>query len=68
MWLFDLLIYFPSVLQILYVEVRISRNISENPLDFELTGVDYIYTDLGSLITYITQKNTSSEQTKLSER
>ena len=38
MWLFDL--FFPSILQIWYVEERISRSISEGPLDFQITGVD----------------------------
>ena len=32
--------YFSSVLQIWYVEVRISRSISESPLEFEITRVD----------------------------
>ena len=40
MWLFDLL--FSSILQIWYVEVRISRSISEITLDFEITRVDCI--------------------------
>ena len=33
---------FSSILQIWYVEVRISRSISESPLDFEITRVDCI--------------------------
>ena len=33
-------IIFSSILQIWYVEVRISRSISESPLEFEITGVD----------------------------
>ena len=32
---------FSSVLQIWYVEVRISRSISVSPLDFEITRVDF---------------------------
>ena len=35
-------IYFSSVLQFWYVDVRISRIISEKPLDFEITRVDCI--------------------------
>ena len=35
-------IIFSSILQILYVEVRISRSISESPLEFEITRVDCI--------------------------
>ena len=35
-------IIFPSILQIGYVEVRISRSISESPLKFEITRVDCI--------------------------
>ena len=31
--------YFSSILQILYVEVRISRSIPESPLEFEITRV-----------------------------
>ena len=31
---------FSSILQIWYVEIRISRSISESPLDFEITRVD----------------------------
>ena len=38
MWLFDLL--FSSILKILYVEVWISRSVSESSLDFEITRVD----------------------------
>ena len=37
MWLFDLL--FSSIPQNWYVEVRISRSVSESPLDFEITRV-----------------------------
>ena len=33
---------FSSILQIWYVEVRISRNVSEDSFDFEITRVDYI--------------------------
>ena len=33
-------IIFSSILQIWYVEVRISRSISESPLEFEITRVD----------------------------
>ena len=35
-------ISFSSILQIWYVEVRISRSISESPLEFEITRVDCI--------------------------
>ena len=38
MWLFDLL--FSSVPQIWYVEVRMSRSVSQSTLGFEITGVD----------------------------
>ena len=38
---------FSSILQIWYVEVRISRSISEGPLDFEITGVDCIMVEYG---------------------
>ena len=41
MWLFGYS-FFSSILQILYVEVRISRSISESSLDFEITRVDCI--------------------------
>ena len=34
---------FSSILQIYYVEVRISRSISESPLEFEITRVDCIW-------------------------
>ena len=44
MWLFDL--SFPSILQIWYVEERISRNISEGLFDFEISGVDCICVSL----------------------
>ena len=37
MWLFDLL--FSSIPQIWYVEIRIYRNVSESPLEFEITRV-----------------------------
>ena len=40
MWLFDL--FFLNSAN-LYVGVRISRGISEGPLDFEITGVDCMY-------------------------
>ena len=36
-------IFFSSILQIWYVEIRISRSISESPLGFEITRVDYIF-------------------------
>ena len=36
-------ISFSSILQIWLVEVRISRNISESPLEFKITRVDYRY-------------------------
>ena len=36
----DCSIYFSSILQIWYIEVRISQSISESPLDFEITRVD----------------------------
>ena len=36
-------ISFSSILHICYVEVRISRSISESPLEFEITRVDCIY-------------------------
>ena len=36
-------IYFPSILQILYVGVRVSRSILESPLEFEITRVDCTY-------------------------
>ena len=41
MWLFDL--FFSSILQICYVDVRISRIISASPLDFEIARVDCEY-------------------------
>ena len=44
MWLFGL--FFSSILQIWYVEVRISRSISESPLEFEITRVDCIVNDI----------------------
>ena len=40
MWSF---VIFSSILQFWYVEVRISRSISESPLEFEITRVDCIY-------------------------
>ena len=40
MWLFES--FFSSILQPWYVEVRISRSISESPLEFEITRVDCI--------------------------
>ena len=40
LWNVVVRIIFSSILQIWYVEVRISRSISEGPLDFEITGVD----------------------------
>ena len=36
-------LFFSSILQLCYVEIRISRCISESPLDFEITRVDCIY-------------------------
>ena len=42
-------ISFSSVLQIWYVEVRISRSISERPLQFEITRVDCNYDSYKSL-------------------
>ena len=39
-------IIFSSILQIWYVEVRISRGISESPLEFEITRVDCIFSSL----------------------
>ena len=36
-------IIFSSILQTLYVELRISRSISESPLEFEITRVDCIF-------------------------
>ena len=36
-------IIFSSILQIWYVEVRISRSISESPLEFETTRADCIF-------------------------
>ena len=36
---YDSSIYFSSILQIWYVKERISRSISESPLDFEITRV-----------------------------
>ena len=40
MWLFDFI--FSLILQIGYVDLRISRRISDSPLNFEITGVDCI--------------------------
>ena len=37
MWFSD---FFPLILQILYVEIRITRTISESPLNFEITRID----------------------------
>ena len=42
MWLFDLLFFFSSLPQHWYVEVWISRSVSESPLEFEITKVDCI--------------------------
>ena len=39
-WLFDLVFF--SIQHIWYVEVRISRSVSEGPFDFEITRVDCI--------------------------
>ena len=47
MWLVDL--FFSSVLQIWYVEVRISRSILESPLDFEITRIDCTKIDIQTL-------------------
>ena len=44
--------YFSSILQIWYVEVRISRSISKSPLDFETTRVDCIYRKIYGNIFY----------------
>ena len=44
LWLFELFV--SSVLQIWYVEVRISRSISESPLEFEITRVDCILNNM----------------------
>ena len=41
MWLIELV--FSSILQIWYVDVRISRHILESPLEFEITRVDCIF-------------------------
>ena len=38
MRLFELFLF--SILQIWYIEVRISRSISESPVEFEITRVD----------------------------
>ena len=47
MWLFNLLF---SLSQLWYVEVRISRNVSVSPLEFEITGVDCsIYDKTGKI-------------------
>ena len=40
MWLFDL--FFSTILQTWYVEVRISRKFLKSPLEFEITKVDCI--------------------------
>ena len=42
MWLLDLFVFL-NILQIWYVEVRISRSISESSLDFKITRIDCIY-------------------------
>ena len=41
--------FFFSILQIRYVEVRISRSISESPLKFEITRVECILDDKNTL-------------------
>ena len=46
MWLVVRII-FSSILQIWYVEVRISQSISEGPLEFEISRVDCIYKQHG---------------------
>ena len=48
-------IIFSSILQIWFVEVRISRSISESPLEFEITRVDCIVE-----IVYNTSKHSSN--------
>ena len=40
MWMLELL--FSSILQIGYVEVRISQSVLENPLEIEITRIDYL--------------------------
>ena len=47
MWLFDL--FFASFPQHWYNEVRISRSVSESPLEFEKTRVDCIYGGISGL-------------------
>ena len=44
---------FSSILQFWYVEVRISRSISESPMEFEIMRVDCIYFPYFSKKTYI---------------
>ena len=46
MWLSDL--FFSSFPQNWYVEVRISRNVSESRLEFEITRVDCNYIKVGN--------------------
>ena len=44
---------FSSILQLWYVEVRISRSISESPLEFEITRVDCIWMQWKKRIYYV---------------
>ena len=46
-------IIFSSILQIWYVELRISRSISEGPLEFEITRVDCNWAYYGILKMYV---------------
>ena len=48
MWLIELV--FPQIMQNWYVEVRISRSISESPLEFEITRVDCIIFNFNIII------------------
>ena len=43
-------IIFSSILQIWYVEVQISRSISEGPLEFEITRVDCSWTSIDTVL------------------
>ena len=62
MWLIKFI--FSSILQTWYVELRISRSISESPLGFEITRVDCIQTDtsLGKFIPIYFFLKTNTEQ------
>ena len=44
---------FSSVLHIWYVEVRISRSVSEGPFDFEITRVDCIRNNFGGKVCHV---------------